>query len=87
MLKMLNWIKLMHILETATFYVPMQKALTERELQIITMRYGLKDGEEKNRTELAQEIGIPRERIRQLEVRAIRKLRSIWIKSHEIPAL
>jgi RNA polymerase primary sigma factor len=51
--------------------------LDERERKIITMRYGLGDGEEKTLAEIADVLGVSRERVRQLEVSIIKKLRQI----------
>ncbi|KAL4436926.1 hypothetical protein ABPG75_004065 [Micractinium tetrahymenae] len=50
--------------------------LTERECGIIKMRYGLDDGEEKTLEEVGRAFNVTRERIRQIEAKAIRKLRS-----------
>lgn len=50
--------------------------LTERECGIIKMRYGLDDGEEKTLEEVGKAFNVTRERIRQIEAKAIRKLRS-----------
>lgn len=49
--------------------------MTERERDILTMRFGLKDGVEYTLDETAKKFGITRERIRQIEERAIEKLR------------
>ncbi len=51
------------------------EGLTERERQIILMRFGLKDGRVCTLSELGDHFGVTRERIRQLEVRALHKLR------------
>ncbi|PRW34041.1 RNA polymerase sigma factor [Chlorella sorokiniana] len=50
--------------------------LSERECGIIKMRYGLDDGEEKTLEEVGKAFNVTRERIRQIEAKAIRKLRS-----------
>ncbi len=50
-------------------------SLTPREASVIKMRYGLDDGKIKTLEEVGEEFGITRERIRQIEVKALRKLR------------
>jgi RNA polymerase primary sigma factor len=49
--------------------------LTEREREILTMRYGLRDDRPRTLEEVAKAFGITRERIRQIETRILRKLR------------
>ena len=49
--------------------------LTEKEQKVISMRYGLDDGEEKTLEEVGSEFNVTRERIRQIEAKALRKLR------------
>lgn len=49
--------------------------LTERERQILQMRYGLSDDRPRTLEEVAKAFGITRERIRQIETRILRKLR------------
>jgi RNA polymerase primary sigma factor len=49
--------------------------LTERERQILQMRYGLTDDRPRTLEEVAKAFGITRERIRQIETRILRKLR------------
>ncbi len=51
------------------------KALTDRERQVLEMRFGLKDGQGRTLEEVGQEMGVTRERIRQIEAKALRKLR------------
>jgi RNA polymerase primary sigma factor len=50
------------------------KNLTERETKILEMRYGLVDGREHTLEEVGAEFNVTRERIRQIEMKAIRKL-------------
>jgi len=54
----------------------MMEILSERERQIIRLRYGLMDGRNRTLQETAKEYGITRERIRQIEKKALKKLRS-----------
>ena len=51
--------------------------LDARERKILSMRYGLERGEERTLTEVAEVIGVSRERIRQIEQAALSKLRRV----------
>src|SRR6266702_5509899 len=51
--------------------------LTQRERAVITLRYGIGDGRSRTLLEVGKELGISRERVRQLEVVALMKLRGI----------
>jgi RNA polymerase primary sigma factor len=50
-------------------------SLNLRERQVLEMRFGLKDGQSHTLEEVGQEFGVTRERIRQIEAKALRKLR------------
>jgi RNA polymerase primary sigma factor len=49
--------------------------LSERERLVLEMRFGLKDGKDHTLEEVGKEFGVTRERIRQIEAKALRKLR------------
>ena len=49
--------------------------LTEREEKVIRLRFGLEDGKSRTLEEVGQMFGVTRERIRQIEAKALRKLR------------
>ena len=49
--------------------------LSDRERQVLEMRFGLKDGKDHTLEEVGNEFGVTRERIRQIEAKALRKLR------------
>ncbi len=51
------------------------KELTEREEKVIRLRYGLVDGRSRTLEEVGKEFNVTRERIRQIEAKALRRLR------------
>ncbi|HLU35241.1 MAG TPA: RNA polymerase sigma factor RpoD [Thermomicrobiales bacterium] len=51
------------------------ETLTDRERDVISMRYGLEDGRNRTLEDVGKQVGVTRERIRQIEAKALRKLR------------
>ena len=51
------------------------KTLTPREEKVLSLRFGLEDGNPKTLEEVGKEFNVTRERIRQIEAKALRKLR------------
>lgn len=49
--------------------------LSEREREVLEMRFGLSDGQDHTLEEVGKHLGVTRERIRQIEAKALRKLR------------
>ena len=49
--------------------------LSDRERDILELRFGLRDGREQTLDEVSTRLGVTRERIRQIEAKALRKLR------------
>lgn len=49
--------------------------LTEREKKVLSLRFGLEDGRGRTLEEVGKEFGVTRERIRQIEAKALRKLK------------
>jgi RNA polymerase primary sigma factor len=50
-------------------------SLTRRERKVLQLRFGLEDGRSRTLEEVGREFGVTRERIRQIETKALRKLR------------
>lgn len=55
--------------------VKLLDTLTEREQRVLVLRFGLKDGRSRTLEEVGKEFNVTRERIRQIEAKALRKLR------------
>jgi len=51
--------------------------LTDKEREVITLRYGLRDGKHRSLAEVGEVFGFSRERARQIETKAMRKLRQV----------
>jgi RNA polymerase primary sigma factor len=50
-------------------------SLTERERQVLEMRFGLRDGYARTLDEIGKQFRVTRERVRQIEAKALRKMR------------
>lgn len=57
------------------------KELSERETKVLKMRFGLNDGKEHTLEEIGQKLNVTRERIRQIESKALNKLKSTYLSS------
>ena len=56
--------------------MPCSEILRQRERQVIELRFGLRDGHPRTLEEVGKEFNVTRERIRQIEAKALRKLRN-----------
>ena len=59
------------------------QALPDRERQVLILRYGLLDEEPKTLEEIGRRLGLTRERVRQIEVEALKRLATL----HEMEAV
>ncbi len=57
-------------------------SLTPREAEVLSLRFGLTDGQGRTLDEIGEKLGFTRERIRQVEMQALRKLRSLGDTKH-----
>ena len=62
-------------METANQNAEVLQTLTPREAKVLSLRFGLEDGNPKTLEEVGKEFNVTRERIRQIEAKALRKLR------------
>jgi RNA polymerase primary sigma factor len=67
---------------SAAFYILLKEqlddvldTLTDREKRVLELRFGIEDGRPRTLEEVGKEFGVTRERIRQIEAKALRKLR------------
>ena len=60
-----RYVKIIEVLDT----------LTEREREVLEQRFGLKDGYSRTLEEVGRQFQVTRERIRQIEAKALRKMR------------
>jgi RNA polymerase primary sigma factor len=54
------------------------ETLAPSERRVLQLRFGLLDGQERTLGEIGKRLGVTRERIRQIETRALHKLRQPW---------
>jgi len=57
------------------FAEALKLALADREARVLQLRFGLEDGRSRTLEEVGREFSVTRERIRQIEAKALRKLR------------
>ena len=55
--------------------IQVMQTLTPREAKVLRLRFGLDDGKARTLEEVGKEFDVTRERIRQIEAKALRKLR------------
>ena len=57
--------------------------MSDREREVLDMRYGISDGERRTLAEIAKKMGVSRERVRQIESQSIKKLREIFYQQEK----
>ena len=62
----------------------MKSALTDREYDIVCLRYGLKGEEEKTQREIAVKYGISRSYVSRIEKNALEKLRKLYLNTESL---
>jgi RNA polymerase primary sigma factor len=60
---------------STAFEAALKEYLTPREVAVLTLRFGLSDGRERTLAEVAKQMGMSRESVRQIEMEALQKLR------------
>jgi len=63
---------------------PALEALTPREAQVIKLRFGLEDCGEHTLEAIGQSLSLTRERVRQIEAKALEKLRSAAVDAESV---
>ena len=58
-------------------------AMTEREKEILSLRFGLVDGKPNTLAEVSKKMGVSRERVRQIEETALAKLKRLAIRQEK----
>jgi RNA polymerase primary sigma factor len=62
----------------------MDAQLSQREQRVLSLRFGLDDGQAHTLEQVAEVFGVTRERIRQIEARALRRLRRASVRHREL---
>ena len=71
--------------DTRDFLAKLLAGLKPREAEVLRLRFGLDDGHARTLEEVGEQMGVTRERIRQIESKALRKLRGRigWLKQQD----